>query len=123
MNNATRTQASVVEALCRALDTYASWVSGVARPADSSSGDASIGQIALQEVLTIRSNWFPHLTREATEVLVGHIEITAILYECQLHRLRAGTTGAAGDVDRWDVLVQRQLTAIEMLRSRVGPGR
>lgn len=123
MDTATLPQAPVVVALWRALDAYAGWISGVARPTDSSSSDTSIGQVALQEVLAIRSTWFPHLTREATELLVAHIEITTMLYECQPHRLREGTTREVGDVDRLEGLVQRQLAAIEVLRNAVGPGR
>jgi hypothetical protein len=121
METKIRYRAPVVAALFSALDAYADWIFELAGPSGFAGGDTSIARNELQKVLDIRSTSFPHVTREATEILVGQSEIANLLYERQLRALSGATSGDVDDRNRCAGLLQRQLAAIELLRRVVAP--
>jgi hypothetical protein len=121
MDTETRPSVHVAAALFAALDFYGAWLSGLSEDAGSQGADAGTGQKALHQVLKIRRESFPHLTQDATALLVVHTEIATLLYERELRATRGTTAGNSDELAQCAALVQRQLEAIGLLRRAVAP--
>jgi hypothetical protein len=107
--------APVLRDLFDALQVYSSWLGELHKPGTGTSGT---GQAALQSVIDLRRDHFPHLSHELTELLIVHTQLIQFVFERELLALRGQ---APSDLALLNGLVQRQLAAVEAMRFGAAP--
>jgi len=109
-----------------ALARYSDWVAAQGRT-PFFQGDARDEDSPLQEVRTIRQQWFPELSNETAEIFAVHARLIDFLWTQQMMRVSDPEAWLESDYDRqfmdlWRLHVRAVHEAVEKLRLVAGVG-